>query len=114
MWYNISTINLCLNQSYSGLGMAKTPNEDTGPRVQQLFMMIENARHGRVRADDFHRGLALGVQTYGLKHPVYSDSNNVLSLTNSRPFFPVEGESVTFEVRDARKGKIAFHIKQEA
>lgn len=39
---------------------------------------------------------------------------NRASLPRDRRFDPVEGDRVTFEVRDARKGKIAHHIELEA
>ena len=37
---------------------------------------------------------------------------NRASLRRDREYDPVEGDSVSFEVRDARLGKIAVHIEQ--
>ena len=37
---------------------------------------------------------------------------NKASLPRARAYDPVEGDVVTFEVRDARLGKIAVHIEQ--
>lgn len=37
---------------------------------------------------------------------------NRASLRRDRDFDPVEGDMVSFEVRDARLGKIAVHIEQ--
>lgn len=36
------------------------------------------------------------------------------SLPRDRRYDPVEGDKVSFDVRDARKGKIAHHIELEA
>lgn len=35
-------------------------------------------------------------------------------LPRDRRYDPVEGDKVSFDVRDARKGKIAHHIELEA
>lgn len=37
---------------------------------------------------------------------------NRASLRRDREYDPVEGDTVVFEVRDARLGKIAVHIEQ--
>lgn len=39
---------------------------------------------------------------------------NRASLRRDRAYDPVEGDAVVFEVRDARKGKIAVRIEQSA
>ena len=63
---------------------------------------------GIVKFFNGRRGFGFIVPDDGAKEVYF----NKASLPRARAYDPVEGDVVTFEVRDARLGKIAVHIEQ--
>lgn len=69
---------------------------------------MRGAMNGKVKFFNTQRGFGFITAEDG--EDVYF---NRASLPLNRTYDPVEGDAVTFEVRDARQGKMAHHIEMQ-
>lgn len=67
------------------------------------------AMRGKVKFFNIRKGFGFVTGDDGLEFYF-----NRASLPRERRYDPVEGDAVTFEVRDARKGGMAHHVEQIA